>query len=177
MASIDAVSTGPRVLSRRNWEKQRGWVIDVTGINAPNQDAPPIRMLLGKVGLDGHDRGVKVVARAFRDAGMEVIYTGLHQTPSRVVAVAIQEDVDVIGISILSGAHMALFPVLLEEMKKAGCDDMAVFAGGVIPKDDADALREMGVAEVIDQETPIDEVVERVKRIVENRRAPNGGKR
>lgn len=137
----------------------------------------PVRLLLAKVGLDGHDRGVKVVARAFRDAGMEVIYSGLHQTPSQVVAIAIQEDVDVIGISILSGAHLALFPKLFEEMSSAECYDMIVVAGGVIPTEDAAALREMGVAEVIDQETSIDVVVERVKNIVEARRASAGGDR
>jgi len=133
--------------------------------------ARPIRVLLAKVGLDGHDRGVKIVARALRDAGMEVVYTGLHRRPEEVVAAAVQEDVDMIGVSILSGAHMTLFPRLIELMKRAGVfGDMLLVAGGVIPDDDVVALKRLGVAEVVDQEMPPDDVVATVRRLVDERR-------
>ena len=108
----------------------------------------PIRVLIGKPGLDGHDRGAKVVARALRDAGMEVIYTGLHQTPEMIVRSAIQEDVQAIGLSILSGAHMTLFPVLIELLKKENASDIIVFGGGIIPKGDVDKLKQLGVKEI-----------------------------
>ena len=114
----------------------------------------PIRVLVAKVGLDGHDRGAKIVARCLRDAGMEVVYTGLHRTPEEVVAAAVQEDVDVIGISILSGAHLTLFPRVRDLTREAGADDILLVAGGVIPDEDVPALRDMGVAEVILQDTP-----------------------
>ena len=104
-----------------------------------------IRVLIAKPGLDGHDRGAKVVARALRDAGMEVIYTGLRQTPSMIAEAALQEDVDVVGISILSGAHMALVPRILDEMRQRGISDLPVFLGGIIPEDDSLALSAMGV--------------------------------
>ncbi len=134
--------------------------------------ARPIRVLLAKVGLDGHDRGVKIVARALRDAGMEVIYTGLHRRPEEVVGAAVQEDVDMIGVSILSGAHMTLFPRLIALMQSAGVfGDMVLVAGGVIPDDDAAELRRLGVAEIVDQETPPDDVVATVRRLVDERRA------
>ncbi|MCK4607052.1 MAG: cobalamin B12-binding domain-containing protein [candidate division Zixibacteria bacterium] len=107
-----------------------------------------IRVLLAKPGLDGHDRGIKVIAAAFRDAGMEVIYTGLRQTPPMIVEAAIQEDVDAIGVSILSGAHMTLFPAILDEMKARGADDILLFGGGIIPDDDKEELEKMGVAKV-----------------------------
>jgi methylmalonyl-CoA mutase C-terminal domain/subunit len=116
--------------------------------------AAPIRVLVAKVGLDGHDRGVKVVARALRDAGMEVIYTGLHRTPDEVVATAIQEDVDVIGISCLSGAHMTLVPRLLELLEHAGARDIPLVLGGVFPDEDVPALKQLGVAEVVLPDTP-----------------------
>lgn len=133
--------------------------------------ARPIRVLLAKVGLDGHDRGVKIVARALRDAGMEVVYTGLHRRPEEVVAAAVQEDVDMIGVSILSGAHMTLFPRLIELMKRAGVfGEMLLVAGGVIPDDDVVALKRLGVAAVVDQETPPDDVVATVRRLVDERR-------
>ena len=106
------------------------------------------RIMVAKPGLDGHDRGAKVIARALRDAGMEVIYTGLHQTPEMIVRSAIQEDVQAIGISILSGAHMTLFPAILDLLKKEGAEDIAVFGGGIIPKDDVVALKEKGVKEI-----------------------------
>ncbi|HQR38336.1 MAG TPA: cobalamin B12-binding domain-containing protein [Blastocatellia bacterium] len=107
-----------------------------------------IRILIAKPGLDGHDRGAKVIARALRDAGMEVIYTGLRQTPEQIVAAAVQEDVDCIGLSILSGAHMTLFPRVLELMREQGLDDVMLFGGGIIPDEDIPKLKELGVAEV-----------------------------
>ena len=108
----------------------------------------PLRILVGKPGLDGHDRGAKIIARALRDAGFEVIYTGLHQTPEMIVAAAIQEDVDAIGLSIMSGAHMTLFPAVSELLKEKGASDIAVFGGGIIPQDDVPRLKEKGTAEV-----------------------------
>jgi len=131
----------------------------------------PIRVLVAKVGLDGHDRGAKVVARCLRDAGMEVIYTGLHRTPEEVVAAAIQEDVDVLGISLLSGAHMTLVPRIVELMRRARADDVRLVVGGVVPDEDVPALRAMGVADVILQDTPPDEVVARVRGIVASQTA------
>jgi methylmalonyl-CoA mutase C-terminal domain/subunit len=133
----------------------------------------PIRILLGKVGLDGHDRGIKVVARVLRDAGMEVIYTGLHRRPEEVVRAAVDEDVDVIGVSILSGAHMTVFPRILGLMRECGVfDDMLLVAGGVIPDDDALDLQQQGLAAVVGQDTPPAEVVRTVRRLVmEKRRA------
>ena len=132
----------------------------------------PIRVLVAKVGLDGHDRGAKVVARCLRDAGMEVVYTGLHRTPEEVVASAVQEDVDVIGISILSGAHLTLFPRVRDLMREAGADDILLVAGGVIPDEDVPVLREMGVAEVILQDTPPEAIVTRIRDLVAARPAP-----
>jgi methylmalonyl-CoA mutase cobalamin-binding domain/chain len=123
---------------------------------------PPIRVLVAKLGLDGHDRGVKIVARALRDAGMDVIYTGLHRTPEEVVAAAVQEDVDVIGVSLLSGAHMTLIPRLATLMREAS-SDAALVVGGVIPDEDVSALRSAGAADVVLQDTPPDEVVSRVR--------------
>ncbi|HXH82775.1 MAG TPA: cobalamin B12-binding domain-containing protein [Candidatus Tectomicrobia bacterium] len=122
----------------------------------------PLRVLVAKVGLDGHDRGVKVVARALRDAGMDVIYTGLHRTPEEVVAAAVQEDVDVIGVSILSGAHMALIPRLASLLREAEAD-AALVVGGVIPDEDVPALKAAGAVDVVLQDTPPDEVVRRVR--------------
>lgn len=128
--------------------------------------AKKIRVLLAKPGLDGHDRGVKVVAAAFRDAGMEVIYTGLRQTPPMIVEAAIQEDVDAIGISILSGAHMTLFPAILEEMKKRGAKDILLFGGGIIPEDDKIALEKMGVARIFTPGAPTEEAIDFLKKAV-----------
>jgi methylmalonyl-CoA mutase C-terminal domain/subunit len=110
--------------------------------------ARKIRVLVAKPGLDGHDRGAKIVARALRDAGFEVIYTGLHQTPEQIVATAIQEDVDAIGLSVLSGAHNFLFPRVLELLREQGADDIAVFGGGIIPSEDIQRLKAMGVKEL-----------------------------
>lgn len=126
-----------------------------------------IRVLLAKVGLDGHDRGVKVVARALRDAGMEVIYTGLHRRPEEVVATAIAEDVDVIGVSILSGAHMTVFPRIIEAMKREGVfGEIALLGGGVIPDDEVVELKRLGVEDVIGQDATPQQVAEAVRRAV-----------
>lgn len=119
----------------------------------------PIRVLIAKPGLDGHDRGAKVMARALRDAGMEVIYTGLFQTPEMIARAAVDEDVDVIGLSILSGAHLALFPRIFEQLHAAGLDDVLVVAGGTIPNDDVDRLKALGVAEVFGPGTPMETAV------------------
>ncbi len=132
---------------------------------------PPIRVLLAKVGLDGHDRGVKVVARALRDAGMDVIYSGLHRTPDEVVTAAIQEDVDVLGVSLLSGVQMTVFPKILARLKQQGADDMIVVAGGVMPDEDAAALKKMGVSEVLLQDTPPEQIVARLRELVAQRGA------
>ena len=128
-----------------------------------------IRVIVAKVGLDGHDRGVKIVARTLRDAGMDVIYTGLHRTPEEVVEAAIQEDVDVIGISILSGAHMTVFPRLLELLKARGADDILVVGGGVIPDDDLSRLKALGVRELMLQDTPPAAIVDMIRRVVAER--------
>ena len=124
-----------------------------------------VRVLIAKAGLDGHDRGAKVVAAALRDAGMEVIYTGLHQTPENIVEAAIQEDVDVIGVSLLSGAHMAIFPRILELLRERGAEDIAVIGGGIIPEDDAAELKKMGVKEIFGPGTPTDQIVEYVRNL------------
>ena len=126
----------------------------------------PLRVLIAQVGLDGHDRGAKVVARCLRDAGMEVVYTGLHRTPEEVVAAAVQEDVDVLGVSLLSGAHMTLVPKGLELMRRAGADDVCLVVGGVVPDEDIPELRALGVSDVILQDTPPDEIVARVRALV-----------
>lgn len=122
-----------------------------------------LRVLIAKPGLDGHDRGAKVIARALRDAGMEVIYTGLRQTPEMVAEAALQEDVDAVGLSILSGAHLALTPRVLELMLANGQGDVPVFVGGIIPEDDAATLRELGVAAVFGPGTPMADVVDAVR--------------
>jgi 2-hydroxyisobutanoyl-CoA mutase small subunit len=140
-----------------------------------DQGQSPIRVLVAKVGLDGHDRGVKVVARALRDAGMEVIYTGLHRTPEQVVASAVQEDVDVIGVSLLSGAHMTLLPRLLELMGEHGIDDKVLVAGGVMPDEDVAALKAIGVAEILGQDTPPVTIVATVERLARDRQASRAG--
>jgi methylmalonyl-CoA mutase, C-terminal domain len=128
--------------------------------------ARTIRVVVAKVGLDGHDRGAKIIARALRDAGMEVIYTGLHQTPEQVVETAIQEDADAIGISILSGAHMTLIPRIIELLKENEAEDILVFCGGTIPKDDIPKLKEAGVGEVFTPGTPTMKAVEYVQQAV-----------
>lgn len=122
-----------------------------------------IRVLVAKAGLDGHDRGAKVVAAALRDAGMEIIYTGLRQTPEMIVEAAIQEDVDAIGISILSGAHMTIFPRILELMKQKNVDDILLFGGGIIPEEDLKNLKEMGVGELFTPGTPTTQIIKFLK--------------
>lgn len=118
----------------------------------------PTRILIAKPGLDGHDRGAKVVARALRDAGCEVIYTGLHQTPEQIAVVAVQEDVDGVGLSALSGAHMTLFPKVVEELNALGASDIVVFGGGIIPDSDIEALRAAGIAHVFGPGTSLDAI-------------------
>ena len=125
----------------------------------PAVQAKPLRIVLAKVGLDGHDRGVKVVARALRDAGFEVIYTGLRQTPAMVVEAALQEDAQVIGLSLHSGAHMTLFPAVMEELKKREATDIVVFGGGIVPDEDITELKKQGVAEIFTPGTPLEQIV------------------
>ena len=123
----------------------------------------PIRVLIAKVGLDGHDRGAKVIARSLRDAGMEVVYTGLHGTPEEVVLTAIQEDVNVLGISSLSGAHLTLIPKVLEELKAEGANDILVLAGGIIPESDRETLKAKGVAEIWGPGTSMNEIIDYIR--------------
>ena len=125
----------------------------------------PVRVLIAKPGLDGHDRGAKVVARALRDAGMEVIYAGLRQTPEEIVRAALEEDVDLIGLSILSGAHMALFPKVLQLLKKEKAANIPVFAGGIIPDEDARRLRRLGVREIFGPGASLAEIVHAAERL------------
>ncbi|WP_454914900.1 cobalamin B12-binding domain-containing protein [Xanthobacter sediminis] len=126
----------------------------------------PIRVLLAKVGLDGHDRGVKVVARTLRDAGMDVIYSGLHRTPEDVVTAAIQEDVDILGVSLLSGVQLTVFPKIFQLLSERGAQDLIVVAGGVMPDEDVAALKKLGVKEVMLQDTPPKAIVETLERLV-----------
>jgi methylmalonyl-CoA mutase C-terminal domain/subunit len=142
----------------------------ITFIVDLNMEERKIRVLVAKPGLDGHDRGAKVIARALRDAGMEVIYTGLRQTPEMVVEAALQEDVDVIGLSILSGAHMALAPRIMSLLKENDMLDVPVFLGGIIPNDDIPALKEMGVAGVFGPGTNTDTIVQSIREIVPGER-------
>ena len=129
----------------------------------------PLRILITKVGLDGHDRGAKVVARCLRDAGMEVIYTGLHRRPEEVVVAAIQEDVDILGISVLSGAHMTLVGRILEQLRRGGAEDIIVVVGGVIPEEDVPALLKMGVAKVFSQDTSVDVLPDELRKLARDR--------
>ena len=129
----------------------------------------PIRVMIAKVGLDGHDRGVKIVARCLRDAGMDVIYTGLHRTPEEVALAAVQEDVDILGISILSGAQMTVFPRVLELLRDRHGSDIAVVGGGVMPDEDVAELRRLGVSEILLQDTPPQAIVESMRRLVQER--------
>jgi len=130
----------------------------------------PIRVVVAKAGLDGHDRGAKVVARALRDAGMEVIYTGVHQTPEQVVETALQEDADAIGVSLLSGAHNFVFPRIAELMKEKGMTDVLLFGGGIIPEDDAERLKEHGVERVFQPGASLEEIVTYLREAVARRR-------
>ena len=129
-----------------------------------------IRVLVAKPGLDGHDRGAKIIARALRDAGMEVIYTGIRQTPQMIVETALQEDVDVVGLSILSGAHLELFPQIIEGLKEQGMDDVIVVAGGTIPDDDREALTAMGVQGIFGPGASTRQISEFIREAVEKRR-------
>ena len=131
----------------------------------------PIRVLVAKPGLDGHDRGAKIIARALRDAGMEVIYTGIRQTPQMIVEAALQEDVDVIGLSILSGAHLDLFPQIFEGLRTNEMEDVAVVAGGIIPESDRTALEALGVRAVYGPGTRTTEIIERVRQLAAERAA------
>ncbi len=128
-----------------------------------------LRILIAKPGLDGHDRGAKVVARALRDAGFEVIYTGLHQTPEMIATAAIQEDVDAVGLSIMSGAHNTLFPAVIDELKKRGADDVVVFGGGIIPEGDFDRLKSAGVTGVFTPGTTLETIIQWVNENVHPR--------
>ena len=136
--------------------------MNVSAVNSP------IRVVVAKPGLDGHDRGAKVVARALRDAGCEVIYTGLHQTPEQIVATAIQEDADAIGLSILSGAHMTLFARIIDLLKKDNASDIIIFGGGIIPDADIVELKKIGVAEIFTPGAPMEEIVTWLKSAVKN---------
>jgi len=133
------------------------------------QTDPPIRIMLAKIGLDGHDRGVKVVARALRDAGMDVIYTGLHRTAEEVALAAVQEDVDVLGISLLSGAHMTIFPKVIHVLEEQDSKGVILMGGGVIPDEDVAQLKEMGVSEILLQDTPPEAIIARVRELVAER--------
>ena len=128
-----------------------------------------LRILVAKAGLDGHDRGAKIIARALRDAGFEVIYTGLHQTPEMIAEAAVQEDVDAVGLSILSGAHMTLFPAILDALKERGADDVAVFGGGIVPEDDMSGLTKVGVKKVFTPGANTQEIVDWIWANVEPR--------
>ncbi len=132
-----------------------------------NKKDKKIRVLLAKPGLDGHDRGIKVIAAAFRDAGMEVIYTGLRQTPEMIVDAAVQEDVDAVGVSILSGAHMTLFPAILDEMKKRDAGEILLFGGGIIPDEDIEELMKLGVAQIFTPGAPTEDAIEYLRKAVE----------
>lgn len=132
---------------------------------------PGARVLIAKPGLDGHDRGAKVVARALRDAGFEVIYTGIRQTPEMIAESALQEDVEAIGLSILSGAHLTLFPRVMDELRTRGIDDVIVWAGGIIPGEDVPALKEIGIAEVFGPGTSMQETIDFLRRSLAEKRA------
>ena len=134
-------------------------------------DEQKIRVLVAKPGLDGHDRGAKVVARALRDSGMEVIYTGLRQTPEMIAQSALQEDVDVVGVSILSGAHLELFPLILEQLREKGLENTMVLAGGIIPEEDHPALQQMGVQGIFGPGTPTSEITDFIRKVIAEKRA------
>ena len=135
------------------------------------QSTRKIRVVVAKPGLDGHDRGAKIIARTLRDAGMEVIYTGLHQTPEQIVETVLQEDADAVGLSILSGAHMTLVPRVVEMLKEQGADDVVVTVGGTIPNDDIPELEKLGVAKVFTPGSPTSEIVDFIRSAVEQRAA------
>ncbi len=146
----------------KKWINKELCFILTRGINMERK----IRILMAKPGLDGHDRGVKVVSRALRDAGFEVIYTGLHQTPDMIVATAIQEDVDIIGLSIMSGAHNYLMPKVVELLKEKDASDIKVFGGGIIPEDDIPSLKQKGIVEIFTPGTSLELIVESISKMV-----------
>lgn len=156
-SSHQADATDPTQPDHRSGSSSAGSSVPEDG--PPSVTETPIRILIAKPGLDGHDRGAKVMVRALRDAGFEVIYTGLFQTAEMIASAALQEDVDVVGLSILSGAHMTIFPRVVEELRSRGLDDILIVAGGTIPKDDLPAIREMGVSAIFGPGTNFDEVV------------------
>jgi methylmalonyl-CoA mutase C-terminal domain/subunit len=141
---------------------------------ATSQPAKKLRVLVAKIGLDGHDRGVKIVARALRDAGIEVIYLGIHNTPEEIAASALQEDVDAIGLSIHSAAHMTLFGEVMKLLRKSRAGDIVVFGGGIVPEEDIAKLKKMGVKEIFTPGAPLEEIVKFV-RSIENRHTSKGG--
>ncbi|HET8601922.1 MAG TPA: cobalamin B12-binding domain-containing protein [Segeticoccus sp.] len=141
-------------------------------MTASSSSSSPLRVVVAKPGLDGHDRGAKVVARALRDAGMEVVYTGLHQTPEQIVEAAIQEDADAIGLSVLSGAHMTLFAKVLELLKERDAEDIVIFGGGIVPDDDMPQLMEMGVAKIFTPGATTQEIVGWVREHVQHEETP-----
>ena len=134
----------------------------------------PVRVLIAKPGLDGHDRGAKIIARALRDAGMEVIYTGIRQTPKMIVEAALEEDVDVIGLSILSGAHVDLFPQIFEELGSSDMEDVPIIAGGIIPESDRSALESLGVRAIYGPGTPTSQIIECVRQLASERESGSG---
>jgi methylmalonyl-CoA mutase C-terminal domain/subunit len=138
--------------------------------SAEKEGGRKVRVVVAKPGLDGHDRGAKIIARALRDAGMEVIYTGLHQTPEQIAATVIQEDADAVGLSILSGAHMTLVPRVVELLREQGAEDVVLTVGGTIPSDDAPDLKKLGVAEVFTPGASTDEIVEFIRSAIEEHR-------
>lgn len=157
---------GAEMKSQVDASAAAGAAIEAADDAAPSRRG---RVLIGKVGLDGHDRGAKVVARALRDAGFEVIYTGLHQTPEMLVSAAIQEDVDIIGISILSGAHNHLVPRVLDLLAERHASDIAVFVGGIIPDGDVEALKARGVAEIFTPGASLEGIADRVREILQQK--------
>jgi len=149
--------------------------MEATDQNQAAESGRKIRVVVAKPGLDGHDRGAKIIARALRDAGMEVIYTGLHQTPEQIAATVIQEDAHPVGLSILSGAHMTLVPKVVELLREQGVDDVVVTVGGTIPADDAPELKKLGVAEVFTPGASTDEIVSFIRSAIEERRTLAAG--
>ncbi len=137
---------------------------------------PPLRVLIAKPGLDGHDRGAKVIARALRDAGFEVIYTGIRQTPEMIAEAALQEDVDAIGLSILSGAHLTLFPRVLAELRKRGLDDVVLWAGGIIPEGDVPKLKDLGIRAVFGPGSRTSETIQFLRQVAEARAGAGSGR-
>ena len=147
-------------------EEAREAVADEAVVPGRAEGRGKIRVVVAKPGLDGHDRGAKIIARALRDAGMEVIYTGLHQTPEQIAETVIQEDADAVGLSILSGAHMTLVPRVVELLKQQGADDVVVTVGGTIPSDDIPELKELGVAEVFTPGSPTQDIIDFIRKSV-----------